>query len=77
MESTQNKLWRKGVDSAPEVGTFLKEDSPINAIPAGYVRVKVFAAPINPSDRMYAVNFYGVQEKIKKGDSGIGFEGSG
>jgi NADPH:quinone reductase-like Zn-dependent oxidoreductase len=49
-------------------GRELKEDE---------VLVKIHAAPINPSDQMYAVGMYGVKKLLNKYPTGCGFEGAG
>jgi NADPH:quinone reductase len=45
---------------------------------SGYVRVKVFSAPVNPSDYLHAAGVYGIKSLFKSQEEmGVGFEGAG
>lgn len=50
-------------------------DVPLPEPKAGQVRVKVMAAPINPSDLLYVQGLYGVQASLP--GASVGFEGAG
>ncbi|GAB4030672.1 zinc-dependent alcohol dehydrogenase family protein [Spirosoma gilvum] len=49
-------------------------DAPLPEPGPNEVRIKVIAAPINPSDSMFVQNLYGIRPKLP---SGAGFEGVG
>ncbi|WP_080059307.1 zinc-dependent alcohol dehydrogenase family protein [Spirosoma aerolatum] len=49
-------------------------DTPLPEPSPNEVRIKVIAAPINPSDIMFVQNLYGIRPKLP---SGAGFEGVG
>jgi NADPH:quinone reductase-like Zn-dependent oxidoreductase len=50
-------------------------DVPMPEPKAGQVRVKVMAAPVNPSDLLYVQGKYGLAPRLP--EAGVGFEGAG
>lgn len=51
------------------------KEAPVPEPKAGEVRIRVKAAPVNPSDSLFVQGFYGMQPRFP--DSPAGFEGAG